>query len=100
MKRCICAFAVLLIALAFSSCTNTGSTESLASTELTEILTEYKYTVTLHGRLPNAERDSVIVIRTNDESITFDYVAERILDSRYTGALTPEFSIVSIETIE
>ena len=100
MKRCICAFAALLIALAFSSCTNTGSTESSASTNLTEILTEYKYTLTLYGRMPNAERDSVIVVRTNDESITFDYVSKCIFDSKYTGTLTPEFSIVSIETIE
>ena len=50
--------------------------------------------------MPNAERDSVIVVRTNDESITFDYVSKCIFDSKYTGTLTPEFSIVSIETIE
>lgn len=100
MKRCICAFAVLLITLAFSSCTNMENTETTQNTELTETVTEYKYTLTLYGRMPNAERDSVIVVRTNDESITFDYVSKCIFDSKYTGTLTPEFSIVSIETIE
>lgn len=76
------------------------NTETTQNTELTETVTEYKYTLTLYGRMPNAERDSVIVVRTNDESITFDYVSKCIFDSKYTGTLTPEFSIVSIETIE
>lgn len=100
MKKIAYLLLAVLLVLSFSSCADTENTETTLSTELSETVTEYKYTLTLYGRMPNAERDSVIVVRTNDESITFDYVAERILDSQYKGVLTPDFSIVSIETVE
>lgn len=43
----------------------------------------YDYMLTLTGTLPNASTSSVITVFTNDEKLTFDAVAERLLSSQY-----------------
>lgn len=59
-------------------------------------LKEYKYRLTLTGRMPNAEKDSTFVVLTNNPNVTFEEVAKSLYSSNSADWLD-DVVIVSME---
>lgn len=87
------------IILSFSSCSNANNTTETSATSATTAAAEFAYTLTLRGYMPNAEKESVIVVRTNNPDLTFEYVAECIFSNDFEKSQHKDFEIVSMDSV-
>ncbi|MBQ8402818.1 MAG: hypothetical protein IJX55_00130 [Clostridia bacterium] len=90
---------LVCVILSFSSCSNANNTTETSATSATTAAAEFAYTLTLRGSMPNAEKESVIVVRTNNPDLTFEYVAECIFSSDFEKSQHKDFEIVSIDSV-
>lgn len=83
----------ILLIVILIGCTNKTNTSEYVDPEGNN----YKYKLELSGKMPNSQKETTLIILTNDNTLTFDNVSKSLYSSNSNDSKNVDFYLLSTE---